>query len=223
MVETLPPVKRGRGRPRKIEQLEVITDKISSLQAKLAQQNVAQSNTAEATTNTAPSASGQVNFTDLTTVNLVALAQIETKGGLIVDKDAQFNGKTTFQLIDEFNGQANFKSDVNFDKQPTFNSDAGGTAVIKKYAQKVQIKFDQAYSQTPIVVANWSVDSDKPEDQIRLFDANYNYLITKVDQNGFWIYLNKPAAEDLKMNWLATSIKDAKISTSEPVLSPGLE
>ncbi len=207
-----------------IEGLEVFTDKISSLQDQLAQEKAA-ADTAQPQPSTTPAPSsipgldmtGQVSFNDLNAVNLVALAQIESKGGLVVDKDAQFNGKTIFQLLADFNG------DVNFSKQPTFNSDAGGTAVIKQGAQKVQVKFGTPYPQIPVVVANWAVDSDNPDDQVRLFADNYNYFVTKVDQNGFWIYLNKPATEDLKLNWLATSVKDAKISTSEPIPTPGLQ
>ena len=204
-----------------IEGLEVLTDKINSLQDMLAQGKAADGTSNADTSTQSSSASGletasQVSFNNLQAVNLVALAQIESKGGLVVDKDAQFNGKTIFQLLAEFNGNANFNGNVNFSKQPTFNSDGGGTAVIKAGAQKVQIKFGSPYAQTPVVVANWSVDSDNSADQVRLFEANYIFLINKVDQKGFWIYLNKPAAEDLKLNWMASSIKDAKISTSEP-------
>jgi hypothetical protein len=140
---------------------------------------------------------------------LVVLAQIESKGGLVVDKDATFNGKTIFQLLAEFNGN------VNFNKQVTFNANSGGFITIKKGAQKVQVKYTAAYADPPIVVANWSTDSDDSDAQAALFEAGYNFLITKSDEKGFWIYLNKPADQDVKLNWIATAVKDAKITASD--------
>jgi hypothetical protein len=187
-----------------IEGLELLTNKISSLQ-----DEVTKSQTNSPQSSTGLTSSSSVNFNNLQAVNLVALAQIESKGGLIVDKDATFNGKTIFQLLAEFNGNVNFK------KQVTFNSDAGGLAVIKKGDQKVQIKYSSAYDQAPIVVANWATDSDDSDNQATLFQAGYDFLITKSDEKGFWIYLNKPADQDLKLNWIATSIKDAKITASD--------
>jgi hypothetical protein len=188
-----------------VEGLEVLTDKISSLADTLAKDKT----TSTASTTTGLSSNSSVNFNNLQAVNLVALAQIESKGGLIVDKDATFNGKTIFELLAEFNGNVNFK------KQATFNSDAGGLAVIKKGDKKVQIKYLTPYDQAPIVVANWSTDSDDSDAQAALFEAGYNFLITKSDEKGFWIYLNKPADQDVKLNWIATAVKDAKITASD--------
>jgi hypothetical protein len=187
-----------------IEGLELLTDKISSLQDEVAQKQTTPTSATPGLT-----AGGTVNLSDLQAVNLVVLAQIESKGGLVVDKDATFNGKTIFQLLAEFNGN------VNFNKQVTFNANSGGFITIKKGAQKVQVKYTAAYADPPIVVANWSTDSDDSDAQAALFEAGYNFLITKSDEKGFWIYLNKPADQDVKLNWIATAVKDAKITASD--------
>lgn len=211
-----------------IEGLQILTDKISSLQDQLAKDKTAISTAAAASTPSGQPAgtdigSGQT-FSNLNAINLVALAQIESKGGLVVDKDAQFNGKTIFQLLTEFNGPAVFHDQVSFDNQPTFNSDAGGIATLKKDSQRISVKFGKEYAQAPIVVANWLFDDTKDSTgqiidssdakQQRLLQGSYSFSVANITTKGFDIILNKKAAEDLKLNWIAMSIKDAKITDS---------
>jgi len=155
------------------------------------------------------------NLESVEAVNLVALARLESRGGLTVDKDAQFNGRTIFQLLAEFKGDANFYGNVSFDNQPSLNSDAGGTAVINPGKQKVEIRFTKPYPQTPIVTANWSINSDIPEEQAAQFEAEYDHYIAKASPNGFTILLNKPAQQVIRLNWSAISVKDAKMSLSD--------
>lgn len=195
-----------------IEGMEIITNKISSLGAQLAKDQAIK--TAES--------SPPVNLNNLTNVQAVSLsvlAQIEAKGGLRVDKDAQFNGKTLFALLAEFNGPAKFNGQV------SFNNDAGGTALIKKDARKVDIKFSKDYTATPIISANYlfngldiSADQDK---QQRLLDGGYSFVISQTTSKGFTIVLNKPATEDISFSWLATLINNPQISQSQPISTAG--
>lgn len=195
-----------------IEGLEVITDKISSLSAQLAKQQSVKT----------AAASPPVNLNNLTNVQAVSLsvlAQIEAHGGLIVDKDAQFNGKTIFALLAQFNGPAKFNGVV------SFNSDAGGTALIKKDAKKVEVKFSKEYATTPIISANYlfngvdiSADQDK---QQRLIDSGYSFVISQTSTKGFTIVLNKAATEDISFSWLATLINNPQISQSQPISVSG--
>ena len=194
-----------------IEGIEVITNQISSLQEKLDKSKVAASGSSPP-----PVATGKsLNINDLTAVNLVALAQLSVKGGLSVDKEARFNGKTVFQLLAEFNGPAKFNGEV------SFNSDAGGTARIKKDAKKVNVKFTKEYSSLPIITANYlfkGADSDADEVSLqRLLDGGYSFTVSQTTTKGFSIVLNKPATEDVNFTWLATLINNPQISqTGEP-------
>jgi hypothetical protein len=155
-----------------------------------------------------------VKFSETEIVSLTVLAQIESKGGLKVEKDAQFNGKTIFQLLAQFNGPATFRKQVSFDEQPVFSSDAGGTVLFKKGTQRAEVKFNQAYKLTPTVVASWAMDLNSVEEEASLFEADYKYIVTKVSPSGFTLQINKPAEQELKLSWLATAVKDAKISES---------
>lgn len=171
--------------------------------------------TSSTATTTNPGLSGAPNviFGSVQAANLTVLAQLEAKGGLIVDKDAQFNGKTIFELLATFNGPATFNDNVNVSKQLVLSNDAGGTALIKQGQQTVDINFTNPYSQAPIVTASWILPTDS-NNQVIPYTSTYNFYVTKTTVNGFQIVLDKPAEQDLILNWAATAIKDAKISTS---------
>lgn len=165
------------------------------------------------TTNPGLSGAPNVIFGSVQAANLTVLAQLEAKGGLIVDKDAQFNGKTIFELLATFNGPATFNDNVNVSKQLVLSNDAGGTALIRQGQQTVEINFTNPYSQAPIVTASWILPTDS-NNQVIPYTSTYNFYVTKTTVNGFQIVLDKPAEQDLSLNWAATAIKDAKISTS---------
>lgn len=201
-----------------IEGLQIFTDQIASLQAQLAKEKAGTSDasptTAAATKETGVTSPDTSAINNGSFVNLVALAQIESQGGLVVAKDAQFNGKTIFALLAQFNGDAEFNGQV------TFNNDHGGIAVVHKGDKKVSVKFSKAYPQVPVVVANWYF-SDKPDgsdsaeaQHQRLSDSGYTFFISNITINGFDVVLNKSASEDWTLNWLATSVKDAVLSQS---------
>jgi hypothetical protein len=151
-------------------------------------------------------------------------------GGLTIDGPAQFNGQVAFKdqaifnSITKFLGAVSFDQNVLFGAHVIFGQDAGGTAIIKQGDSKVTIKYALPYDQAPVVVANYNFEETQNPDgtvdtmeakQQRLLDGSYNYGVGKVTSSGFVIFLNKPASEDIRLQWLATPVKDAKISLSE--------
>lgn len=208
--------------------MEILTNKISDLESQqpsLAGATLTPDTITDNTSTGTTLKDGSIKFdASVTAVNLVALAQLESKGSLVVEGNSEFRGKVLLKLLAQFNGPVEFKDIVNFDKTITQNSDAGGTAVIKKGVKKVSVSFNKEYAQTPIVVASWSfadtkdqtgkmIDSSEDKHQ-RLLDANFNYLLSNVTTKGFDIIINKNATEGLNLSWLATLVKDAKITTS---------
>jgi len=189
-----------------IEGMDVITDKISSLAAQVAKDNAAASSSSPPDPN--PSAlsldagdsSDLLTLNNLQATNITVLAQLEAKGGLIVDGNATFNGL------------AQFKGAV------SFNNDAGGTAVIKKGATSVQVKFTTAYQTTPIITANYlfnNADSTVDQaNQLDLLTNGYGFIVTQTSTKGFTILLNKAADHDTNFSWLATQIDNPQISQS---------
>jgi hypothetical protein len=138
-------------------------------------------------------------------VSLTSLGDIESKGGLVVNGDALFGGKATFQKLAEFEGTV------------TFNKDAGGMAVIPKGGSRVTVVFDKPYEARPVmgisliadqvVLPDGSIEDPIQKEQ-RLLGAGYSYLISNSTPKGFTIVLNKKAAEDLQFSWNAVAIKD---------------
>ncbi len=157
-------------------------------------------------------------------VNILTLADIETQGGLVVNKDARFNGKSTFMAMAEFYGAVTFKDEVSFEKSPTLSGDNGGKAIIKKDANVVTITFEQEYVNAPIVSASFITEDTLDNDgevsdssqakQQRYLDGGYTYFVSNVTTKGFTLVLNKQAGEDLNFNWLATAISNVRISES---------
>jgi hypothetical protein len=199
-----------------IEGLELLVDKIS---ARSSQSTTPKNAQASMGTLDIVNLLNGVKFDGLQTTDLLVLAQLEAQGGLLVDKDAQFNGKTIFALLAQFNGPTEFND------QATFNNDAGGQAVIKKDAKKVTVTFTKAYIQAPIVVASWSfadtkdstnkiIDSSEAKQQ-RLIDGDYSFSVANVTTKSFDIILNDFTSEDLTLNWIAMAIKDAKMIQSD--------
>ena len=202
-----------------IEGLEIYTDKLGSLSDQYAslQQQVDQLAQGEVAS---PQAKGSIKFASgQFAVSLISLGTIESRGGLTVGGDAQFNGRSTFA------GLVQLLNDVSAQGRVTFNKDSGGSAVIKKGANKVSVSFDKQYAQQPVVsismlaaqrqLSDGSLEDISATEQ-RLFDAGYSYLVSNLNTKGFTIVLNKKALEDLDFTWSAVSIKDAATVTGLP-------
>jgi hypothetical protein len=141
-----------------------------------------------------------------------------------VNGNALFNGRSVFMALAQFNGQVNFNDLVTFYGRAVFNKDAGGNAVIRRGDSKIQISFSSAYNQSPIVVANYELDDTTLPDgstdsaqakQQRLLDGGYSYAVGNVTANGFTIFINKPAEEDINFHWLATAVNNALANSSQ--------
>ncbi|MEK7594956.1 MAG: hypothetical protein AAB436_04945 [Patescibacteria group bacterium] len=197
-----------------IEGMEIYTDKLGSLtdQYDDLQKEVdqlSQGGSSSQNGSTIKFANGEFG------VSLVSLGSIESKGGLTVGGDAQFNGRATFA------GLVKLFGDVDAQGRITFNKDSGGSALIKTGARKVNVTFDKPYLQLPIVSASLTIlpnasGEDVSVTEQRLLNSGYTYLVSNLSTKGFTIVLNKKATEDLNFNWSAVSIKDAASSTGVP-------
>ena len=221
----------------KIEGLEILTDKISSLSSSV--QNlagqVAGQSTASAGLEVSPSPQAspqpEINvdkiFVSTATVNLdlKVLGNLQANGALTVNGPAEFRGDTIFRQLAQFIDKVIFKGDVAFEGAPTFNKDTAGSALVKKDSNYVDITFEKEYPQTPVV--NISIALDKISDQNAqqnledaILSGDIRYIVTNRTVQGFTIKLNKSAPADIQFSWTALSVKDPKTFSNGPSLSP---
>ena len=125
----------------------------------------------------------------------------------------------TIDNITALNDTISFQSDVAFIGRPYFNKDTGGFAVIHTGDSSVHVAFEKAYIATPVVQA--SVTFDELADPIAQAQAETDYfasgaqlIVTRKSLSGFTIMLNAPATKDLKINWLALAITNARSDES---------
>jgi len=150
-----------------------------------------------------------VNGNGLFTGTLSSLTSVSTPN-LIVSDFASFFGDTIFN------------KNVQFKTPPTFDSNTAGSAIIKKGTDKVNIVFNTEYQNAPFVTASISFDnvaSTSADQNIilenHIIAGNYTYFITRKTSQGFTIVLNKPAAEDIDFSWIALSVNNPSISSSD--------
>ncbi len=188
-----------------IEGLDVLTNSVDSLQAKLA----ASGQPAGPALPSAPLASPGVNLNGLKIDNGSVSADMNVKGGLTVGGAADFQGSAFFRGLVTFVQKTVFNNDVSFEGRPTFNSDTAGYATIYPTQQEVSVKFDRPYDQTPVVVVSLKNG---------LFEQ---FSYKDATTTGFTIVLPKAATEELDFSWYAVSVKDAK-TTALPTPSPSV-
>ncbi|TSC60306.1 MAG: Cell wall surface anchor family protein [Parcubacteria group bacterium LiPW_15] len=140
--------------------------------------------------------------------------QIYAKG-LLVDR------------IDAMDTAISFMNDAIFFGRPYFNSDTGGFAVVSTGARSVDIVFEKQYMDEPVVNATMVFDADSPENSAdNAFLNEVKYAVTNSTAKGFTIYLNRSAPANIKFNWMAIAIKNAKlfssISTDPPLPVPAV-
>ncbi len=198
-----------------IEGLEILTDKISSLQGQVA---------GIATSSASPSS----------TVNVLNL---NANGGLVVLGSSEFKGDTAFEKLVTFLSNVIFKGKVTFEEVPMFNKDTAGKAGFKKGQKLVEVVFDKEYEVEPIVTASlilakldetsfkakvadgMCVEQEGREvcqDKITslILGSNLKFAIDSQDKQGFMIILDKPAPVDLLVSWHALAVKSGKTSTN---------
>lgn len=229
-----------------IEGLEIYTDSVKSLEDKYATlETIANQDTTTEESQAAISATGSV-FKNLTTntlaVNLDAsiLGKLTAAGGLSITGDAEFHGKTLFQKLATFFGDAVFKGKVMFEETPTFSSNTAGFAVIAEGQNSVDIAFDESYAKQPIVSVSLTsnenplfngADKGLQNDLEALekefvddyFDRDMKFIVTKKNEKGFTILLNKNAPHELTFSWVALAVNGAKTSYSKKVADTSSE
>jgi hypothetical protein len=145
---------------------------------------------------------------------------VET-GGLSVSGAATFAGGLSIGTAGATTTMLAIMSDAMFIGRPYFTSDTGGTAVIKKGSQLVEITFDRDYLEAPIITSSLayigSATSSDDDLAKNVFDNNIQFLITKKNVHGFTIRINKKAPADIAFSWIALAIKDAKEFSSKTV------
>ena len=176
-------------RANQIEGLEILTNKISSLDSKIAtiganlipapvstESSLLEKQSAlidKITKDLASaSASATVPSGSLTSGVLDSSGLTIINGGIRVKGNGLFEGILT--VLDTLttnnfivNGASTFFSDVlfkgkvNFDKNPTFASDTGGFAAITKGTDRVEVKFDTEFENDPFINAQVSFDEQK--------------------------------------------------------------
>jgi len=113
-----------------------------------------------------------------------------------------------------------FLSDTSFFGRPYFTSDTGGSAIIKKGAQEVEISFDREYTDAPIVSATLALEDEASAEAAAdaIFSNDIRFLVSKKSVHGFTIRLNKAAPEDVSFSWIALAIKNAKLFASREII-----
>jgi hypothetical protein len=135
----------------------------------------------------------------------------QVKGALEVTGLTALNGGLKVNDIGSNDTAVNFLSDIIFFGRPYFNSDTAGFAIVPKGQKKVEVVFDREYLDEPVVNANISLDASVSEETF--FASDVRYLITKKTTRGFTIVLNQLAPEDIKFNWIALAVRNAKTFT----------
>jgi outer membrane biosynthesis protein TonB len=83
--------------------------------------------------------------------------------------------------------------------------------------KRVRITFDRPYLVKPVVQATVTFETLEEEnpgqEELRIqnyFDQNMRYVVTRVTKEGFEIWFDKPAQQDVRFSWLALAPKNAE-------------
>ncbi len=188
-----------------IEGLEIFTNQLSSLQAKLdAEQANGNEEPPPGSTNTTNVAvinvTNAVDLSSVTIQNGSVVFDFKVNGGLTVGGPSEFRGNTLFAGLVTFVEKTVFNKDVQFQGRATFNADSGGYAVIKPGQREVEVRFDAPYQQAPVV-------------SVAVKNGQFvQYAYTDLTPDGFKIQLSEVATQQIEFSWVALSVNDAKTS-----------
>jgi hypothetical protein len=137
--------------------------------------------------------------------NLEVGGEIRAPGGLRVDTLTSVGDLMTIAGNVEFTGPI------------MVNRDTAGFAVITTGMKRVRITFDRPYLVKPVVQATVTFETLEEEnpgqEELRIqnyFDQNMRYVVTRVTKEGFEIWFDKPAQQDVRFSWLALAPKNAE-------------
>jgi hypothetical protein len=153
-------------------------------------------------------------------IDLSTLGILEKKGGLTIAKETTFKEATVFEKLVTLMGNVLFRGEVSFEKIPTFNQDTAGYAVVKEGAQSVTIKFENEYTNPPVVNATLALLENQNEElrlatEELLLTSDVKYIVSNVTTKGFDIKLANPILSDVPFSWQALAVKDAKTFESQ--------
>lgn len=200
-----------------IEGLEVYANKFDTLAhvyEKLASQSATLGDVAGAST---AATTDHLSLLDLQSLNsFLSQGQFRSLGL------ARFEGETFFQSLASFAQKVIFKQTVEFEATPTFSQDTAGLAIIPAGQRTIDVRFDQAYTQTPIVTVTPMIETT-PEtraalqaDPAILSIVGRNFVTTNITTEGFTILLADPAPQDLTFSWIAVNVKEIKTHRATP-------
>jgi hypothetical protein len=131
--------------------------------------------------------------------------------------------------------------DAFFIGRPYFNSDTAGFAIVPASSTFVHVAFDKEYAATPVINVNVAFDlatsttsseefgqnatntpnglniaTSTTSSEELYFASDVRYVIRSRDAKGFDIVLSKPVGFDLKFDWIALAVKDAKLFSPPP-------
>lgn len=120
-----------------------------------------------------------------------------------------FSGPAKFLASVEFRGKTVFAGRVT-----TEDKDAGGFIVIAAGQSEVEVKFEEAFDEKPVVQVT-------PEE----FEGSYK--LHNVSKEGFTLKISTQASEDTTFHWTAIAVKAAKTTRSDasptPVVVPSTQ
>jgi len=167
-------------------------------------------------------------------LNTDSIPSLESDGGLLTGPQAAApsDDTTIFKLASRFLSRVVFRAETEFQKRPkfedgfdisgtpTFDQDTAGYAVIKKGNQSVQIDFDQAYDNPPVVTASLSLQQYKDSEVAAaaadlLLVSDVKYIVTNVNSKGFEIIMDRPAESDIPFSWHALAVQNPKTFKKE--------
>lgn len=138
------------------------------------------------------------------------IKNLTISGALTSSGSAEFKQKTIFDDIVEFFAKVIFHSDVDllgktYIANPVFGKDAAGVAVIPVASDEAHIVFNTPYETKPVVNITLSVSSSDASNSAEqaILNGDLRYVLENEDVSGFTIKINKPAPDDVSINWTA--------------------
>jgi hypothetical protein len=152
----------------------------------------------QSTTTATTEPTSAVNGSDLTSGTQTGTndSSVTPTSGSLFDTLASSLKSFVNNLV-EFFGNVIFHGNVQFVGTPTFNQDTAGFTVIKNGNKEVEIKFEQAYANTPVITATMvdSIQTNAP-----------GYYVTGITKTGFRIVLDQAATADQRFSWIAIAV-----------------
>jgi hypothetical protein len=151
----------------------------------------------------------------------IGLNLADASAGLDINSDVAIRGALKVDHIGAIGDLLALESDVDFIGRPYFNSDTGGVAIIDKGSRQVDVKFERAYSDSPVISASVTLNaSSTPVESGNILADGVDFVVTDRSGEGFSILLARPATEQMQFSWIALAIKNLRISTSADTVQP---